>query len=395
MLTHLDRYPTIEIDENDPTNAKLLVQSGVDPKAAHLIVDRFIRVVDFIVSTPDGLIGDFISREATVAESSVCQTDESVVGTARPYFGLAHAAFESLAQAIPSKVAIHSSIGMKLSYGELDAKANSLANWLVQHGVKHGEMIPLYMEKSPITLVAIFGILKAGASFTPLDPHNSHDRNAFIIKDTIASRIITDTKNQTAALAFGVNTILPEQMNLDSYTNLPPTIPELTPDSVIYAIYTSGSTGLPKGVLVTHSAVTASAEGMIEATGVTSEWNSLWVLNYVFDASYYDVFTIFSTGGTLCLAPQEEMLSNLAEYINKMEIRQVMLTPTITKLIRDGPSEVPNLKLLNVCGEKIDVNILEWAKSVEVYNGYALCFFGIHHDDANPFADMDPPKQQS
>ena len=366
IMTHADnftQYPTVEIDEHDPTNAKLLVQSFVDPEAAQSILERFVKVLDFIVSNPDQIVGDFTSKKATI------EPIPSPKIAAEPLFGLAHAAFENLAAVNPSKIAIRSSTGVELSYGELNAKANSFAHWLVQHGVQHGEMIPLYLEKSPTTLVSIFGILKAGASFTPLDPHNPHDRNAFIIKDSKALRIVTDEKNHEAALAFGVDTIMPEQMNLDSNTDQAPVVPELTPDSVIYAIFTSGSTGLPKGVLVPHSAVTASTEGMIEATAVTSEWNALWVLNYVFDASYYDVFTIFSAGGTLCIAPQDEVLSDLAGFINNMGIEQVMLTPTITKLIRGGPSEVPGLKVLNVCGERIDVNILEWAKSIDVYNG--------------------------
>lgn len=247
--------------------------------------------------------------------------------------------------------------------------ANSFAAWLREHGVHPEEMIPLYIEKSAMTLISIFGILKAGASFTPLDPRNPHERNAFIVKDVGASRIITDKQHQEAGLAFGVELVIPEEIDLTSNTDQAPNVPELTSDSVIYAIYTSGSTGMPKGVLVTHSAVTASVEGMIEATSVTSEWNSLWVLNYVFDASYYDVFTIFSAGATLCLAPQDDLLSDLAGYINRMRIEQVMLTPTITKLINGGPAQVPGLKVLNVCGEKIDVNILDWVKSVDVYNG--------------------------
>lgn len=61
----------------------------------------------------------------------------------------------------------------------------------------------------------------------------------------------------------------------------------------------------------------------------------------------------------MCLAPQDDLLSDLVGYINTLGIEQVMPTPTITKLIRDGPSQVPNLKVLNVCGERIDVNFLE------------------------------------
>ena len=109
---------------------------------------------------------------------------------------------------------------------------------------------------------------------------------------------------------------------------------------------------------------------MIEATNVDSSWRSLWVLNYVFDASYYDIFTIFSTGGTLCVLPQDDLISDLTGSINRFNVTHVMLTPTITRLIAGGPGSVPQVKVLNVCGEKIDTNILEWAKSIDVYNGY-------------------------
>ena len=230
------------------------------------------------------------------------------------------------------------SIGKTLSYSELNAKANSFAFWLLSQGCRHGEIIPLYVEKSAETLISIFGILKAGASFTPLDPLNPHERNVFITRDVGALRMVSDRKNRQACVSFGIDLIIADDLDLSADNEKNPKIPELTPDSVIYAIYTSGSTGLPKGVLVQRSAVTASTEGMIDATGVTSEWNALWVLNCVFDASYYDVFTILSAGATLCLAPQDELLSNLANYINEMEIEQVMLTLTITKLISGGPA---------------------------------------------------------
>ena len=360
---------TVEIDEQDPTYLKLLIQSSVELEAAQSLLDHFGRILNYMVTAqPDVLISQLTTTVSPSVSGSFGEATEiNEMSEAR--FGLAHTAFENIAVSNPSKVAIRSANGTTLSYGELDAKANSFAHWLIEHGVRHGEMIPLYMEKSTMTLISILAIMKAAASFTPLDPRNPHDRNSFIIKDVGATRIITDEKFHGSALSFNLETIVPEHMNLHSHTAELPVISELTPDSNIYAIYTSGSTGLPKGVLVTHAAVSASTEGMIEATGVTSDWNALWVLNYVFDASYYDVFTIFTAGGTLCLAPQDELLSDLPGHINNMAVQQVMLTPTITKLIREGPSQVPGLKVLNVCGEKIDVNILEWAKSVVVYNG--------------------------
>lgn len=332
------------------------------------MLDHFVNILESIVARPDALISAQLSKDLMIKQTTLRQVIDGSAVT-KTQFGLAHAAFDSVVATNPSKIAIRTSDGLAMSYGEFHAKANSFAAWLRQHGVHHEEIIPLYMEKSAMTLISIFGILKAGASFTPIDSRNPHDRNAFIVKDVGASRIITDKQHQEASIAFGVEIVIPEEIDLTSNTDQAPNVPELTSDSIIYAIYTSGSTGMPKGVLVTHSAVTASVEGMVEATSVNSEWNALWVLNYVFDASYYDIFTIFSAGATLCLAPQDDLLSDLAGYINRMSIEQVMLTPTITKLINRGPAQVPGLKVLNVCGEKIDAEILAWVKSVDVYNG--------------------------
>ncbi|KAI9654957.1 MAG: NRPS [Bathelium mastoideum] len=360
--THADnytQYPTIEVVEQDSTKVKFLCQASLNAEMEQSVLADFVQIMDSITQDSSATVADSLAGPVFIPDSPEPGA-----------FGLAHAAFEGRAKINPSKLAVRTSTGLKLSYGELNAKANSFAHYLSQNGSIHDEMIPLYMEKSAMTLVSILGILKAGASFTPLDPKNPHERNSFIIKDVEAKRVIADQKNLAAASAFGVEVVVPEEFDFDSNTDEPPSVPELTPESVIYAIYTSGSTGLPKGVLVQHAAVTASTEGMIEATAVTSEWNALWVLNYVFDASYYDVFTLFSAGATICLAPQDEVLSNLAGLINSMNIEQVMLTPTITKLINGGPAQVPNLKVLNVCGERIDANILKWSESVDVYNGY-------------------------
>lgn len=332
-----------------------------------MLLDRFVNILEALVDLPGQSI-----ESLTVATSQDYTTPDAMTETTLSQFGLAHAYFESSAASSPLKIAIQAADGRSITYAELNAQANRFASWLVTQGIIHGEMIPLFMEKSCETLISILGILKAGAAFTPLDPQNPHDRNLFIVQDVKAVRIISDQKHRLVAASFDLEVIILEDLDLQSYPEHNKSIVDLTPDSVVYAIYTSGSTGLPKGVLVQHSALSASTEGMIEATSVTSEWRALWVLNYIFDASYYDVFTIFAAGATLCLAPQDDLLSNLSKFINDMMIEQVMLTPTITKLIAGGPAEVPKLKVLNVCGEKIDSNILRWARSIDVYNGYIV-----------------------
>jgi amino acid adenylation domain-containing protein len=336
----------------------------VDGIGPNDILNDLEEVFNAILTRP----GDTI-RTLIPVHSLELMTESTILPVTKPKFDLTYRALEQIALRTPLKTAIRSVSGELLSYREFNAQANRFANWLIRNGAKHGEMIPLYMEKSAMTLIAIFGIIKAGLAFVPLDPRNPAERNAFIVKDVSARIIVTDQKNSEAARSLGADLVIAEDLDLSGESHVQPTISDLTPDSIIYAIYTSGSTGLPKGVLVTHAAVTASTEGMIEATGVTSDWNALWTLNYVFDAAYYDVFTIFTAGGTLSVGPQDDLLSDLAGHINKMKVEQIMLTPTITKLIKD-PSQVPSLKVLNVCGERIDVNIQNWAKSVSVYNGY-------------------------
>ncbi len=333
---------------------------------AAAVLQTFVDTLKRMAANPSASLGSLIQQMPPTAPIPKSPLKET--------FHLAHTAFERYALGNPHRIAIRTAQG-DLSYGDFNSRADCFAAHLLRSGVQHGEMIPLYRDKSADTLVAIFGILKAGAAFVPLDPHNPYERNKFIIGDIQAKRIVTDERNRDACEKFGLLVVMPEEarcpqgfvlVGTHGKTSSPA---ELGPGSVAYAIYTSGSTGLPKGVLVPHSAVDASTRGMVEATKVTAEWVALWVLNYIFDASYYDVFTIFSTGGILCVAPQDELLGDLAGHINSMGVEQAMLTPTITKLIRGGPAEVPRLKVLNVCGEKIDTNILRWTKHVDVYNG--------------------------
>ena len=327
------------------------------------MLDTFVQTIKKMATDPETTVEGLINGQGT--------KDSNVDSPNEEQFRLAHAAFEQYAASESSRIAIRTK-DCDITYGEFNTRANEFAHYLIQGGVKHGDMIPLYTEKSAQTLISIFGILKAGAAYVPLDSRNPYERNKFILSDISADRIITDEENMHSCASFGLPMTLAGGIPLteESRSNMAPVVHGLSPESTAYVIYTSGSTGMPKGVLVPHSAVDAATQGMVEATRVTSNWISLWVLNYIFDASYYDIFTIFSTGACLCVAPQDEVLSDLAGHINSMGVKQVMLTPTITKLIRGGPSELPGLQVLSVCGEKIDTNILEWAKYVDVYNGY-------------------------
>ncbi|KAF2219372.1 hypothetical protein BDZ85DRAFT_206290 [Elsinoe ampelina] len=285
---------------------------------------------------------------------------------------LAHSLFARMAERHPEKAALVDISG-GMTYREFDIASSNFGKVLVGHGIRRGNIVPLLLTKSISTLVAIFGILKVGAAFTPLDPKNSKERNTFVIQDVDAKLLISDGANRHLLSGMDI-----EIVNMDtamvastdvSDAAVGRDLPGPTPEDMAYTIYTSGSTGTPKGVKVSHEAVAASTEGMIEACNVNDKWRALWFLNYVFDASYFDVFTILSTGGTLCIAAQDDLINDLANHIKLFDVQQLMITPTVAKLIT--PGDAPSLNTLLVCGEPITPHVTEvWASHLDVYNGY-------------------------
>ncbi|KAF3010365.1 nrps [Neopestalotiopsis sp. 37M] len=344
---------------------QLRLLSTIPEAKASLILGNVIETLKLMMSNPEETIANV---NPTTAEEVALVESLSNVASTTPGL-LAHSMFENMAIRFADKEALHGFSGKSFSYEELDAAATKLSKILLGNGVKTGSIVPLMMQKSPNTILAVFGILKAGAAFTPLDPKNPKDRNDFIISDVGAQLIITDSIHRENLSGFTGDLI-----DMDSFEDLvvparhfnpPPT----QPSDLAYIIYTSGSTGLPKGVQVSHGAVAASSEGMIEACNVDKDWNVLWFLNYVFDASYFDVFTVLSCGGLICIADQDTLINDLAGCVNKFGVKQLMITPSISKLI--SPNEVPTLKTLLVCGEPITPELVStWATRMDVYNGY-------------------------
>lgn len=353
--------------ESHPTTTRLRLLSKLPDVKASMILGNVVEVIKAFVNKSDEPAGNInlTSEQEAAFVDSLSQARPTEAGL------LAHTLLERMAARHPTKTALRDLSGQSWSYHDLNVAATNLAIELRSRGVQSGQIVPLCMQKSINTLVAVFGVLKAGAAYTPLDPKNPRDRNEFIIGDVGAKVVITDSVHVDALAAFTGDIV-----NMDHLGSLRAPAKEgqfpatrVTPDSLAYVIYTSGSTGLPKGVQVSHGAVGASTEGMIEACHVDQEWEALWFLNYVFDASYFDVFTVLGSGGTICIAPQGSLIEDLAGCVNKFQVKQLMITPSISKLI--SPEEVPSLKTLLVCGEPITPELTStWATKMDVYNGY-------------------------
>ncbi len=192
----------------------------------------------------------------------------------------------------------------RLSYAELEARANQLAHHLRGLGVGAETVVGLCLERSLEMLVGLIGILKAGAGYLPLDPSYPAERLGFMLEDSGAALVIT-----TAALGDRLGHHGARRLELDTQAaalaEQPTHAPAITlePQNLAYIIYTSGSTGTPKGVAVTHGNV-------VRLFGATEdlfrfEAQDVWTLfhSFAFDFAVWEIWGALLHGGRLVIVP--------------------------------------------------------------------------------------------
>ena len=161
--------------------------------------------------------------------------------------------FEQTCLCYPNNIAVICGPS-QLTYLQLDRRANRLARLLLQHGLKEGQTVGIYMERSVNTYIALLAVLKAGGAFVPLDPSFPADRVAFIAEDASLQYLLTTSTMREKTQGLPCRVLELDQAN-DALAAQPSTDPyiRVSPTSLCYIIYTSGTTGRPKGVGITHA----------------------------------------------------------------------------------------------------------------------------------------------
>ncbi|MFC3648048.1 amino acid adenylation domain-containing protein, partial [Planctobacterium marinum] len=225
--------------------------------------------------------------------------------TAQPYTpGLIHAPVWEQVLNQGDKIAVYSE-ELSLSYRELGLRAQSLADELMVSGVGANELVAVVMDKSWAQVVAVLGILRAGAAYLPIDASLPTGR----IHTLLASGEVQQVVTQAAHLEGLPDTV---QAHVLSTGDTPTEGVSLNasdpsrPDALAYVIFTSGSTGTPKGVSMTHEAVLNTLEGINTQYQVTAADTVFGLSNLNFDLSVYDIFGVLGAGGSIVLPKSDE-----------------------------------------------------------------------------------------
>lgn len=283
-----------------------------------------------------------------------------------------HAIFEEVAERMPDHPALVYK-DQTLTYAELNARANQLAHFLQSLGVGPETLVGISMERSIEMIVSVLGIFKSGGAYVPFDPNYPPDRVAYMIEDSKASVILTqshvvDKLPKTDARLICLDTewdaVAPYSTeNPDSGADI---------NTLAYVIYTSGSTGKPKGVMLEHKGIGNLAQYQARFFRLTPDSHSLQFASLNFDASISEIVLTFFAGATLYLADQETLMPgpDFIKMMNDYAITNATLPPSVMSALPEDV-DFPHLKSLVTAGEACSIDLAKrWAKGRTMINGY-------------------------
>ena len=236
-----------------------------------------------------------------------------------------HQLFEEQVQRTPDSIAVEFE-EQKLTYQELNQRANQLAHDLRHRGVQTGDSVGLCLERSPEAIISILGILKAGAAYVPLDPDYPSQRLDFMIRDANLAFIVTK-REFSKLLSTDITAVyLDTDVSATNEQFCDAPLIHLTQESPAYVMFTSGSTGRPKGVVMPHRALRNLVQWQMN-----QEWmgpaRTLQFASCNFDVSFQELMTTLGSGGALILISELTRRDpvELWKLINQAKIERLFL----------------------------------------------------------------------
>jgi amino acid adenylation domain-containing protein len=344
-----------------------------DRETAARMVEHFRNLLEGVAADPEKhlselpLLGEE-ERLETVVEWNRTEADY-------PRDSCIHELFEARADAEPDSVAA-SFEGEQLTYAALDRRANQLARRLRAEGVGPGSLVGVCLEHSLEELVAVLGVLKAGAGYLPLDPAHPAQRISFIVADAGVSVVVTQQKFAEMLSACGARPVSPDSD--------PPLLDKqdegrfasgARPGSVAYVIYTSGSTGEPKGVRIAHESLVNYVWWAKETYLRGEKLNFALYSSLAFDLTVTSIFVPLVAGAQVAVYGWEGKEPPFERILADGRAAVLKLTPSHLALIKDRDNSRSGVRRLIVGGEAFSTELARrihqsFGGGVEIYNEY-------------------------
>ncbi|RKH43053.1 non-ribosomal peptide synthetase, partial [Corallococcus sicarius] len=265
--------------------------------------------------------------------------------------------FESHVRRAPDAVAVEHE-GQTLTYAELDARANQLANHLRSLGLPSEARVGLCVERGLDLMVGLLGILKAGGCYVPLEPAYPRQRLAFMFQDSAVSAVVTQQSLRDSLPEHALPTVCldSDAPLLARQSTQAPQGPRIAADQLAYVLYTSGSTGLPKGVGITHRSIVHLVRDT-DYVDLRSTDCMAQVGTPSFDAATFEIWGALLNGARLAVIPRDVTLSPqaLAKRLKDVGATTALLTTALFhQVAREVPSAFAGMRYLFFGGEKAD-----------------------------------------
>ncbi len=332
-----------------------------EPATVHRMLERFQILLEGVVANPEQRLSRLpILTEAERREILVDWND-----TARDYpkDQCVQEFFERQVERAPDAVAV-SFDKKQLTYRELNRRANQLAHYLRKLGVEPVTRVAVYMERSLEMVVGLLGILKAGATYVPLDVDYPNERVSFMLGDSQTKFLLTQ-KQFSNKLPEWRGKIVCLDPDWKTFSREPDDNPAsgTTAENLAYVIYTSGSTGTPKGVAIPHRAIARLVINS-DYVSVTPDDVVAQASNCSFDAATFEIWGALLNGARLVGVKSEVVLSpkEFAAQIDQQQISILFLTTALfNEMARQVPAAFKNMRHLLFGGEAVDPH---WVREV-------------------------------
>lgn len=328
-------------------------------ETAERLSRHFIAVLNYIVQDPTSRIQDIDIQTNKEKLNILVGFNETVT----PYKKnmLIHEYFEERVRIAPlDDVIIFGDC--TLTYAELNMMANQLARHLRSKGIGRESIVAIMVDPSPKMLVGILAVLKAGGCYVPIDPEYPEDRIRFVLQDSGALMVLTQHEYMSVAATYGgeaVNIMLDElyvgdSSNLDRISS---------PNSRAYMIYTSGSTGIPKGVMISHRAVSNFITGVSKRIMFAERETLLALTTISFDIFVLESFVPLAQGMRIVLADRmtQKDPKRIGEAIEQQNTDTLQLTPSRLIMLKNAGMlhTLRGLKRILIGGEPLPEALLE------------------------------------